>query len=302
MHDDIDIPLPAMSPGGTSAASYRVPRAREGMDPNTRRMLMIAGGIVGAFVVLTGVYSFVGHRRSGVPVVEPDARPLRVKPTDVGGMKVDGADDAILSGQGDGKAALSPPTEVPAPQALKATATPDAAPTTVASAPPAPVAPMPAPVAAPAVESQAATPAPVAVMPRAAPARPAAKPPVMAARPVAPPEAPTAASVIRPVMPPAQAHVAAAAAAAPAHPAAAHGPLVQLAAVGSEQAAQAEWQRLVKKMPDLLGGHTPVISKYEHDGKTFWRLRTGGFADPAAAKAFCGRMTGKGGGCAVIGA
>jgi hypothetical protein len=241
-----------------------------------------------------------------VPVVEPDARPLRVKPTDVGGMKVDGADDAILSGQGDGKAALSPPTEVPAPQALKAAAEADSAATTVASPPPAPAAPT---AAAAAVETQAAAPEPVAVMPRvaavrpapmqAAPARPAAKVAMARPVPVAPPDVPTAASVIRPVMP-----AAAAPAHAVAHPAAApaHGPLIQLAAVGSEQAAQSEWQRLSKKMPDLLGGRTPVISKYEHDGKTFWRLRTGGFADPAAAKAFCGRLSGKGAACAVIGA
>ncbi len=74
---------------------------------------------------------------------------------------------------------------------------------------------------------------------------------------------------------------------------------VQLAAVGSEAAAQAEWQRLAKRMPELFGGKAPAISRVEHDGKTLWRVRTGGFGDAAAAKSFCAQVKAKATGCIV---
>jgi hypothetical protein len=76
--------------------------------------------------------------------------------------------------------------------------------------------------------------------------------------------------------------------------------LVQLAAVGSEQAALQEWQRLEKKAPALFGGHKPLVSKTEHDGRTFWRLRTTGFADATAAKGFCEQAKTKGLACTVM--
>ncbi len=243
MREELDIPMPAMGP-----ASYRTPRRRVGMDPNTRRLALIAGGIGGALIVLVGAWSFSGHHRSGLPVVEADNRPLRVKPENPGGMSVAGQDDAILSGQADNKTAMAPAPEVPAPQALKAQEQ-------KAAAPPQPVAAS-APVA-PAVQA------------------------------VAPPEP----------KPAAPARLAAVVKTAPAP--VAHGAQVQLAAVGSEEAAHAEWQRLGKKLPDLLGNRKPDVSKIAHDGKTFWRLRTGGFASAADAASFCDKAKAKGVGCAV---
>jgi cell division septation protein DedD len=77
------------------------------------------------------------------------------------------------------------------------------------------------------------------------------------------------------------------------------GALVQLAAVRSEADAKSEWDRLSKRMPDLLAQRHPAISKTDHDGQTLWRVRTGGFADVTQAKDFCDRVRAKGTGCTV---
>ena len=79
----------------------------------------------------------------------------------------------------------------------------------------------------------------------------------------------------------------------------ANGALVQLTAVHSEDAARSEWQRLSKRLPDLLGQRKPAFSKTEHDGKALWRVRTGGFADVPQATAFCEKVRAKGVGCSV---
>ena len=252
MRDDLNIPLLADGP------SYRVARPRAAMEPNTRRLALIAGGIGAALVLLIGVYTLAGHRHPAtIPVVEADPRPLRVKPANPGGLDIAGADESILSGAAIGKEAMAPAPEVPAPQALQAQATP--APGPVQGGDPAAAQPVSlAPVAPP------AAPLPVTAAPETRPARPAAVP-----RPAAP--APTAAGTAQ----------------------------VQLAALPTEEGATAEWQRLAKRMPDLLGGRKPAVSRTEHDGRVFFRLRTGGFADIAQATAFCQRVREKGGGCSI---
>ena len=72
---------------------------------------------------------------------------------------------------------------------------------------------------------------------------------------------------------------------------------VQLAAAPSESAAQAEWQRLQKQMPQLLSDRQPIVAKVELNGQVFWRLRTGGFADASAAAAFCDHVRNAGIAC-----
>ena len=74
---------------------------------------------------------------------------------------------------------------------------------------------------------------------------------------------------------------------------------MQLAALTSEEAAHKEWQRLSKRMPDLLNDRQPSFSRTEYHGRTYWRVRTTGFADAAQARAFCGHVRAKGGGCSV---
>ena len=227
------------------------------MDPDTLRLLKIAGMIAGGVsVMILGVSLLRGHGHHDVPVIQADNKPVRFKPENPGGLQVSGANNDIFSGGSDtANAKLAPAAETPDPKAL--TALPPAAPPVAAVAPPAPVA-VPAPAPAPAVAAKIAAP-------------PAAAPKAAAAH-VATPDK---------------------------KPATGKSAVVQLAAVRSEDAAKQEWHLLAHKYPDLLGGRQPVITKTERDGKTFWRVRTAGFADVAQARGFCDKVKAKGGGCSV---
>jgi hypothetical protein len=75
---------------------------------------------------------------------------------------------------------------------------------------------------------------------------------------------------------------------------------VQLSAAKTEAAARATWDRLAKRMPELLGQRPALFQKVNQPGPTPWRLRTNGFADPAQAKSFCDKVKAKGGQCAVV--
>lgn len=261
MSDDLDIP---------AAGLYRVPR-RRGMDPGTKRLAIIAGGLGAALLAVVGVWSLGGHRSSHLPVVEADTRPIRVKPENPGGLQVAGANDEILSGDaGPQNGKLAPPPESPEPQALR--------PKEEAAARPAVAAP--APVAPPASATQPAASA------SSAPVFAPAAPPVARVAPGPEPKAAAGAQAPHQI-------------AAAASSGAAHAPEVQLAALGSEEAAKTEWERLAKKMPDLLKGRRPAVVKAERDGRAVWRLRTGGFSDIAQATAFCEHVRSKGGGCSI---
>ncbi|HET8997327.1 MAG TPA: SPOR domain-containing protein [Acetobacteraceae bacterium] len=260
MSDDISIPSP----------TYRVPRHR-GADPATRRLALIAAGLGGALVVVVGGWSMLGGGHHGVPVIEPQSGPTRIKPANPGGLQVQGLGNDIFSGGSDSSVdKLAPPPEVPNPQALRA--------------------PPPKPVV------QAAQPA--VLPPPAAPA--AAATPVQApppARAVAADHAPSMAAADHPLAKP------------PVQPAIAHDKpvarvgggttMVQLAALSTEAAAKDEWRNLSRRIPGLLSGHQPVFSRVDHAGHQFWRVRTGGFADQAAARGFCQRVHAKGLACSV---
>ena len=127
----------------------------------------------------------------------------------------------------------------------------------------------------PASPGAPATPAPVATAPSASPlpdtpARTAPAPRVAAAPAVAP----------RPATP-------------------VSGVQVQLAAVDTEAAAQSEWHRLARRLPDLLGERRPSLQRADRDGHTIWRVRTSGFTDMADATGFCAKMKAKGAACTV---
>ncbi len=226
------------------------------MDQGTKRLAIIAGGLGGALLLIVGVWTASGHHGGAVPVIEADARPMRVKPDNPGGLQVAGANDEILSGEAGIQAdKLLPPPEAPAPQALREEKAAVPAVTTAAP-PPAQTVSLPA-TAAPAATVPEQKPTAVPEHKQAAAPKPAAT-------------TPTGKST-----------------------------QVQLAAFDNEQAALTEWQRLSKRMPDILNGRQPAVLKAERDGRAIWRLRTGGFSDTAQATAFCERVRAKGAGCSI---
>ncbi len=260
MSDDVPLRTPA----------YRVQRPR-GMDPATKRLALIAAGLGGALLVLIGAWSMTGGHSGGIPVVAPPPGPLRVKPTNPGGMKVAGADQAIFRRSAGGGETSSdvpmPPPETPDLAALRAPPAPPAA--APAAVSPAPVAP-PVPAVTQAVTAALPLPPrpPLAIRREQAAAR-AAAPSSRADRP------------------------------APAGTAAATGVQVQLAALPTRAKAEAEWARLQHHMPALLGRRKLVLSQVRLRGETWWRVRTGGFSDPAAARALCARVRLAGASCDV---
>jgi len=74
-----------------------------------------------------------------------------------------------------------------------------------------------------------------------------------------------------------------------------HGPVdldayVQVGSTSSPSDAMVEWRRLGKLVPDILGGREPAIAQADVAGKTYWRLRTFGFASMKQAHDLCTRL------------
>ncbi len=218
--------------------SYR-PEAQAGLDPDMRRMAIVAAGLGGLVAVVIGAFSLSHHVHHGIPVIAPLPGPVRVKPLDPGGMKVAGAEEAVS-----GVEALAPPSEKPAIRALRAKTRPAPRPVETAEAARPAVAPAIAP--APPVQRASAT--------QSMPA-----PAVVASR----------------------------------------GTSIQLAAFETQQAAEQDWGKLAEKIPGLFNGHQPEVERAQVAGRTVYRLRTGGFANIAAATEFCGRVRAKGGDCSI---
>jgi cell division septation protein DedD len=272
--DDLSIPNSGFR--GSRAGRYGTGRIRQGMDPDTRRLVLFAGALGVVLAGLIGASSLLGRRSGEVPVVTADSRPIREKPANPGGMKIEGAENDVFSAGSDTtNARLAPASESPNAKALQIPDEPS--PPAVAASTPVTTEP-PSVASAPAAASAAEPPVPAAAKPIPA------KPLVAGSPPAAPKPA-----VAKPLAVAAEAH------AAPSG----HQTMVQLAALASEEAARTEWAQLTKKMPDLLNGRQPNYSQTERDGHTFWRVRTSGFADVSQARGFCDRVRAKGAGCSV---
>jgi len=274
--DDLSIPNPGYRGNRTPRYSNTAARRRPAMDPDTKRLLIFAGGVGGVLGLLIAASAITGRHSGQIPVVAADTSPIRIKPVNPGGLKVDAAENDVFSGGTDtGNARLAPAAEMPDTKALRAAETPPAQ------------APAKAAIPAPAPETP----------PQPAPAT--AKPLVPeAAKPLVPPAsrsllaAAAAPSKLPPPKPLPEAEPRAAANG--------HTVMVQLAAMTTDAGAREEWQRLAKRYPDLFGGRDLIISRTERDGHAFWRVRTSGFADLAQARAFCDKLRAKGAGCSIV--
>ena len=74
---------------------------------------------------------------------------------------------------------------------------------------------------------------------------------------------------------------------------------IQLGAFGSEKEANENWTKIQKKFPSL-SGKTPIIVSADVKGKTFYRLRLGGFSDKESAKEMCKNLSAKGQSCMAV--
>ena len=247
--------------------SYRPAKPQQGFDPDMKRMGIVAAGIGGVLALMFGASMLMGHHHHGVPVIEADAGPVRIKPLNAGGEQFTGAETGPAAST---TQALAPAAEQPQINALRAQLK----------------------AVKKEVARQAAQNAQVAKLAEAGQSKIAAAPPVeraSATARVAIPETAIAAPAVKP------AAIEAPLAKAPAKAGAA----VQLAAFTDEKAAQTGWDLLLKKTPDLLGGRTPEILKAQAGGRTMWRLRTGGFNTVADAASFCAKMRDHGADCSI---
>ena len=97
--------------------SYRPAKQATGFDPDMKRMGLVAAGLGGIVALLVGGSMLVGGRHHGVPVIEAEAGPVRIKPENAGGMQVTGADFNLGAGT---TQTLAPVAEQPQINALKA--------------------------------------------------------------------------------------------------------------------------------------------------------------------------------------
>ena len=225
-------------------------------------MAVFAGGLWFAYVQGTR-HPAATAQRGGVPLIRADQHPAKVRPDQPGGMTIPDQNISLYNEKAGG-----PPVEklLPAPEQPMPRPAPTARET-----------PAPAP---PAASSTAPSENPTAAIPPAplpARASPAAKP---AAGPARAKAATVTASSARigkgtPVR-------------------------VQLGAVRNPDAARAQWARLKREQPDLLGKLTAVAVRADLGDKgIFYRIEAGPLNDAAAADRLCGELKRRDLGCAV---
>ncbi|MFC3677467.1 SPOR domain-containing protein [Ferrovibrio xuzhouensis] len=279
---------------------------QQGGSPKRMITAAIALGAVAAFGIGIWFAYDQGVKRgsSGAPpLIRADQGPTKVAPENPGGMQVPNQDKQIYDRIGgnvppagdDGKTErLLPPPERPSASVATAPATGPAgsAPSVTVPMRPAP-SPVPnqAPNQAQGQQGQAATGIPNQTnAPSAMPLSQAEKTQAERTPAAKPAESKPAAK------PAAEAPAKTASLASPGGSA-----KVQLASLKDQADAQATWNRLQKKFPELLNGLTPSYEKVEIPNKgAFVRLQVGPLKDRAAAQSLCQQLAAKNQGCIVV--
>jgi hypothetical protein len=240
-------------------------------------MIIIAGSVLAAGAVIAAlVWGFSRGSSRNAPLIEADARPIKIRPDNPGGLRVPNQDELIFDRNRGARSAapggLAPEAENPRVDQLRSQLAERAAQEAARNAPP----PSPAP-AQPAASTT----------PRGAP---------QAAAPATPAPPATNSALNAPSLP------------APVPSAERFAPVpngraqVQLGSLPSEAAARGEWDRLQKRVPEFLGNRRVSLAPFDREGQTpLYRIRTGGFADAATARAFCEEMKTRSIPCMVIG-
>ena len=266
-------------------------RGREAMDPATRQLALLAGGIGTVLLVLIGGWMLSGRHAGTIPVIEAPPGPVRFKPIDPGGMQALGAQAPSIAEGPPGAGAGGSQTLLPRPEAAR----PDTLQAEMdavrpkAVSPPTRSASPPPPTPTPSSESPTSVPpAPAAPSPSPSPSSqaPGLQAPGLQAPALQAPAPRAAPPAHAPVAAPADKLLRTDADPVPARRRT-NGPAVQLAAFGSAAAAQSEWSRLCRSHPALFSGRSPEIDQADHEGRTIYRLRTRGFAGSAEATSFC---------------
>jgi Flp pilus assembly protein TadD len=84
-----------------------------------------------------------------------------------------------------------------------------------------------------------------------------------------------------------------------AHTAASGGATVQLGALNTPDDAERAWRSISGDEPALFAGKEPEIEPVTASGKTFYRLRVGGFDSKVDAAKFCGEVSAAGSACTL---
>jgi len=236
-------------------------------------MVLFAGGLWFAYVEGTRHAAVASAPGSSVPLIRADQQPSKVRPAQPGGMKIPDQNVTVYNEKPGGP--------------------------TVEKLLPAPEQPMPRPAPAPPRENVAPGPPPAATSAGPGPSPSATAAPQPEIFPVAKPApVPRAAARIRPA---AEApHPRAATESASRVQARGRPVRVQLGALRSPAAARAEWARLKREQPELLGRLTAVAVRVDLGDKgIFYRIEAGSFNDPAAAERLCGQLKRHKLGCAL---
>ena len=243
-------------------------------------MIIIAGSVLAVGAVIAAlVWGFSRGSSRNAPLIEADARPIKVRPDNPGGLRVPNQDELIFDRNRGARPAtqggLAPEAENPRVDQLRAQLAERAAQEAARNAPPPPA-------------TTTAQPAAPQATPRSAP---------QSAAPATPAPPATTSALTAPSLP----------APVPATterfaPVANGRAQVQLGALPSEASARGEWDRLQKRVPELLGNRRVSLAPLDREGQTtMYRIRTGGFADAATARAFCEEMKTRSIPCMVIG-